>query len=155
MARSPTIEIRPAIADDLAVIVGLHEADSLGGHGDRWSPRTRGLYEAAFSAIADSPADALFVALHEGEVVGTFQLTLIPVLTGLGRRVARLGSVQVRADQRSRGIGAAMVEAAEREAARRGAALVELASNLARRDAHRFYERLGYAKSHAGFKKVL
>jgi hypothetical protein len=33
--------------------------------------------------------------------------------------------------------------------------MVQLSSNMARTDAHRFYERLGFAKSHFGFKMKL
>jgi hypothetical protein len=33
-----------------------------------------------------------------------------------------------------------------------GAALVQLTSDQARTDAHRFYERLGFVGSHRGFK---
>lgn len=34
----------------------------------------------------------------------------------------------------------------------RGCRLVQLTSNKTRTDAHRFYESLGYLKSHDGFK---
>ena len=64
-------------------------------------------------------------------------------------------AVQTRADMRGKGIGSAMMRfAIERgEASRR--ALVQLTSNKARHDAHRFYERLGFVQSHAGFKMKL
>jgi GNAT superfamily N-acetyltransferase len=45
-----------------------------------------------------------------------------------------------------------MIGYAIEEAKRRDCRLVQLTSNAARTDAHRFYERLGFAKSHAGFK---
>ena len=38
------------------------------------------------------------------------------------------------------------------ESARRGCALVQLTTDKSRADAHRFYERLGFAASHEGFK---
>ena len=40
----------------------------------------------------------------------------------------------------------------ERQANALGAALVQLTSDAARTEAHRFYERLGYVGSHVGFK---
>lgn len=149
------IAVREAEAADLEAIVRLHEADSLDGHGDAWTPESRPAYEAAFEAIRQSPYHLLFVATDPEGVAGTFQLALTPGLTGGGALRAKLESVQVRSDLRSRGIGAIMVAHAEAEARRRGARSVELSSNKKRADAHRFYERLGYARSHEGFKKML
>jgi hypothetical protein len=48
-----------------------------------------------------------------------------------------------------------MVAEAERLARAAGASLQELTSNLKRVDVHRFDERRGYARSHAGFKTLL
>jgi GNAT superfamily N-acetyltransferase len=64
-------------------------------------------------------------------------------------------AVQTRTDLRGQGIGAAMIEFCIAEAKRRGMRLVQLTSNAARRDAHRFYERLGFKPSHLGFKMAL
>jgi GNAT superfamily N-acetyltransferase len=41
------------------------------------------------------------------------------------------------------------------EARRRGCALVQLTTDKRRTDAHRFYERLGFAASHEGMKLLL
>ncbi len=62
-------------------------------------------------------------------------------------------AVQTRADLRGRGIGARMMDHAAEEARRLGAVKIRLSSNAARTDAHRFYERLGFSRSHAGFTK--
>ncbi len=159
MSAAPTegvdLAIREAGPADLEPIMRLHEEDSLGGHGDAWTPENRAAYEAAFAAIAASPDNSLYVAEMDGRVVGTFQLTFIPALTGRGGMRLRIGSVQVLAALRSKGIGARMIQFAEETARARGARGVELSSNKRRTDAHRFYERLGYAKSHEAFKKSL
>jgi GNAT superfamily N-acetyltransferase len=149
------ITVREARAEDLEAIVRLHEQDALGGHGDAWLPQTRAAYARAFAAIAASPDNTLYVAEADGTVVGTFQLTFIPSLTGRGALRARIEAVQVSSGLRSRGIGAQMMAFAEEAARARGAGLLELSSNKARTDAHRFYERLGFARSHEGFKKKL
>lgn len=147
--------IREARARDLEAVIRLHESDTIGGHGDVWNADTRPGYEAAFAQITASPFSTLFVAEHAGEIVGTFQITLIPTITGGGRPRAKVESVQVDAARRGMGIGAAMMAHAEGWARERGATFVELGSNKARKDAHRFYERLGYTASHEGFKKRL
>jgi GNAT superfamily N-acetyltransferase len=149
------ISIREARAEDLEVIIRLHEEDSLGSHGDAWLPETKPAYEAAFAAIAASPDNTLYVAESEGRVVGTFQLTLIPNLTGRGATRVKVESVKVSAALRSQGIGARMMAFAEEAARAGGARTMELTSNKRRTDAHRFYERLGFSKSHEGFKKSL
>lgn len=149
------VSLREARAGDLEAIVRLHAADTLGGHGDAWTDETAPVYAAAFARIVTSEDHALFVAEMAGEVVGTFQVTLVPCLVGRASTRVRIEAVQVRADVRSQGIGAAMIAFAEDWARREEAAFVELSSNAARHDARRFYERLGYVASHLGFKKRL
>ncbi|RDI60170.1 GNAT family N-acetyltransferase [Microvirga subterranea] len=147
--------IRQAGDEDLEAIIRLHEEDELGSHGDAWTPENRPAYEAAFEAITHSSDNELFVAVTGDEVVGTFQLTFIPNLTGRGALRVKVESVKVKAARRSQGIGAKMMEFAEKYARTRGAAMLELSSNKTRTNAHRFYERLGFARSHEGFKKRL
>ena len=79
------LQIREAQAADLEAIIRLHEEDELGGRGDAWTAENRDAYERAFAAIDKSPDNRLFVAIQDGEVVGTFQLTFIPNLTGRER----------------------------------------------------------------------
>jgi GNAT superfamily N-acetyltransferase len=150
-----TPHIREARLLDLPFIVRLYEADELGGHGDSWNDANRAAYEASFAAIRRSGDNAIFVAELDGEVVGVFQLTFVPTIAGRGSLRARLGGVQVAAALRSHGIGARMVAHAEEIARARGAASLELTSNGQRVDAHRFYERLGFRRSHQGFKMPL
>jgi GNAT superfamily N-acetyltransferase len=49
--------------------------------------------------------------------------------------------------RRGRAIGPRLVNAAEEALVASGCRLVEVTSNLARTDAHRFYERLGYERT--------
>jgi hypothetical protein len=46
----------------------------------------------------------------------------------------------------------ALIAFAIEEARRRDSALVQLTTDKSRHDAHRFYERLGFAASHEGMK---
>jgi GNAT superfamily N-acetyltransferase len=149
------IAIRPARRDDVPAIVALFAADELGGHGDSSDPALAPRYEAAFDRIAASPCDTLYVAQLGSEVVGTFQTTLTTSMTGQGRPILTIEAVQTRSDMRGRGIGAQMVRFAIDRARDADARLVQLMSNSARMDAHRFYLRLGFAQSHLGFKMKL
>lgn len=76
-------------------------------------------------------------------------------LTGRGSSAMIIEAVQTRADMRGQGIGALMIEFAIAEAKGRGLRLIQLTSNVIRKDAHRFYEMLGFKPSHLGFKMAL
>ena len=56
---------------------------------------------------------------------------------------------------RSRGIGAALVRAAEAALAAQGCYMVEVTSHMRRTEAHRFYERLGYDRTSVRLARML
>lgn len=147
-----TMQIREATENDLTAIVALFADDPLGGHGDTTDPQALPDYHAAFHRIAAAPNETLYVAELDAEVVGTFQTMVTTTLTARGSSNLIIEAVQTRADMRGRGIGAAMIEFAVEKARADGMRLVQLTSNAARKDAHRFYERLGFSPSHIGFK---
>ena len=149
------VKIRLAVASDLEGIIRVFMGDADVGHGDSWVPDNIPAYEQAFARIAESPDNLPFVATINDAVVGTFQVTLLPGLVGRGRLRAKFESVHVLPEYRGHGIGAQMIAHAIEVARARGAGIVELSSNKKRLAAHRFYERLGFAKSHEGFKLVL
>lgn len=149
------IEIRLAEREDVAAIAAMFAQDTLGGHGDSAEPADLPFYLAAFEQIAASCHDALFVAVISGEVAGTFQTTLITSMTGRGSTSLVIEAVHTRIDMRGQGIGEAMIRHAIEQGRARGVRLVQLMSNAARTDAHRFYSRLGFVQSHLGFKMKL
>jgi GNAT superfamily N-acetyltransferase len=149
------IIVRSAEAADLESIIRVYMGDADIGHGDSWTPERVPAYQRAFARIMESPDNLLFVATLDGAVIGTFQVTILPGLVGGGRLRAKFESVHVLPDHRGHGIGAKMIAHAIEVAKSRGAAIVELSSNKKRLAAHRFYERLGFARSHEGFKLVL
>lgn len=150
-----TVHIREATENDLKALVALFADDPIGGHGDTTDPSVLPAYRAAFLRIADSPNETLYVAELDGEVVGTFQTMVTTTLTARGASAMIIEAVQTRADMRGRGIGASMIDFAIEKARHSGMRLVQLTSNAARKDAHRFYERLGFTPSHIGFKMKL
>jgi GNAT superfamily N-acetyltransferase len=149
-----SVILRRALPEDLSAIVGLLADDSIGAsRGDADRPEDRPVYERAFAAIDADPAQQLLVATSlRGEVLATMQLTVIPGLARVGASRLQIEAVRVRSDHRSRGIGGAMIRWAVHNALSLGAQLVQLTSDAARVDAHRFYERLGFTASHVGFK---
>lgn len=149
------LAFRAARISDLPAIIALHEADELGGHGDAWTEENRPAYQRAMEALLDDPREYVLVVEHKGVLVGSMIATLLVELSGRARPHVVFRSIQIDARYRGRGIGAAMMAHAEDDARRRGASVAELTSSRKRTDAHRFYDRLGYAQSHLGFKKKL
>ncbi|MBY5552495.1 GNAT family N-acetyltransferase [Rhizobium leguminosarum] len=149
------LNIREARKDDLPALVAMFAADALGGHGDTTDREAFPDYVRAFVAIEASPDQTLYVAERRGEVVGTFQTMVTTSLTGRGSSAMIIEAVQTRADMRGQGVGGLMIEFAIAEAKGRGIGRVALTSNAVRKDAHRFYERLGFKPSHLGFKMAL
>ena len=89
---------------------------------------------------------AVLVAELDGAVVGCLSTSAMRVLHRPAP-VGRISMMVVDETWRSRGIGAALVRAAERALAAQGCYMVEVTSHVRRTEAHRFYERLGYDKS--------
>ena len=112
---------------------------------------------AYWAAVVETRARRgdVLVAELDGEVVGVCQVMVFPHFQHTGAWCCELESVHVRADRRSRGVGAQMVLAAEELARARGCYRMQLTSRLVRIDAHRFYERNGYEATSVGFKKLL
>jgi len=147
------VVLRRAEAGDIPAIVGLLAADQLGATRDGVNTaEDLAAYQAAFRAIDTDPAHLLLVAQAERQLAGTLQLSFIPGLARRGALRAQIEAVRVHESYRSHGLGAAMMSWAVEEARRRGCGLVQLTTDKARPDAHRFYERLGFVASHEGMK---
>ncbi|MEW2045575.1 GNAT family N-acetyltransferase [Streptomyces sp. NBC_00377] len=147
------LEIRAAVADDLPAIVAMLADDPLGAK--RESPDDLSPYLAALERLSADPNQRLVVAVREGRVVGTLQLTIVPGLSRRGATRSIIEGVRVHADERGSGLGTRFIEWAIEESRRENCRLVQLTSDTARTDAHRFYERLGFVASHVGFKLQL
>ncbi|AZK94545.1 MULTISPECIES: GNAT family N-acetyltransferase [Streptomyces] len=148
-----TFSIRLAVRDDIAAIVAMLADDALGA--TRESPDDLTPYRSAYERLENDPNQLLVVADRGGEVVGTLQLTIIPGLSRKGSTRSVIEGVRVHSSARGQGLGARLIEWAVDESRRQGCQLVQLTSDSARTDAHRFYEGLGFTGSHVGFKLQL
>lgn len=147
---------RATTADADAVIALLADDPISAARGDVASDADRPAYTAALDEILAEPSNDLLVVELDGLIVGTLQLTSIPGMARRGARRLLVEAVRVRSDLRSSGIGSAVMRWVGDDAAPAlGAAMVQLTSDAARTEAHRFYERLGYVGSHRGFKLTL
>lgn len=147
------IGIRPAVVDDIPAIVAMLADDALGA--SRESPDDLAPYLAAYERLQSDPNQFLVVAVRGDMVVGTLQLTVIPGLSRRGSTRSIIEGVRVHGSERGQGLGQQLIEWAVEESRRQDCQLVQLTSDAARPDAHRFYERLGFVGSHIGFKLQL
>ena len=145
--------IREATPADLPTILAMLAEDTIPANRetDPADPR----YRAAFDAIAADPNQLLAAAEIDGRVVGTLQLSFLPGLSFRGAWRGQIEAVRIASDLRGRRYGEQLIAWAVDRCRERDCFLVQLTSSSARTDAHRFYERLGWAKSHTGFKLKL
>jgi ribosomal protein S18 acetylase RimI-like enzyme len=141
----PALRIRPADAVDGEAIAPL-------------------LADLGYKATADSLADRIgrhsrmgepvLVAKLGGRLVGCLTWHVVPVIHR-PRPVGRITFLVVAAEARRKGIGRALVEAAEAKLRQRDCGLMEVTSNTKLRAAHAFYRRLGFERTSYRFARPL
>jgi len=149
------IAFRRATRADIPAIVAMLADDPLGAAREDASAPEAPAYQDAFAAIDADPNQFLAVMTDGGTVVGTLQLTLIPGLSRKGALRGQIEAVRVAAGRRGEGLGRRLFDWAIAECRARGCATVQLTTDKSRTGAHRFYDRLGFAASHIGYKLAL
>jgi GNAT superfamily N-acetyltransferase len=145
--------IRRAVEADVREIVALLADDPLGAA--RESPDNLTPYLAAFRRIDADPNQFLAVMERSHVVIGTLQLSFINGLSRRGATRVQIEAVRISSQERGGGLGTKLIAWAIEEARSRGCVLVQTTSDRSRTNAHRFYERLGFEHTHAGFKLML
>jgi GNAT superfamily N-acetyltransferase len=129
------IEIRDARDEDVPAIAGLMV--TLGYPTQPEEMRSR------LAAIAGHPDYRTLVAVEDSRVVGMLGL-LFARYYERSAVYARIVALSVAPGAKRRGVGSALVDAADSLARTRGAFALALSSGNHRGDAHAFYERLGF-----------
>jgi GNAT superfamily N-acetyltransferase len=104
--------------------------------------------------LPSSQASRCVVAQAEDEVIGVMSMELIPYFP-TGSTICRVTSLVVSSRHRGRGIGEKLMAAAATFAREHGCSGIEVTSADRRVDAHRFYERLGFARTGPRFFQTL
>jgi len=148
-----TVTLRPAKREEVPAIVAMLADDGLGrGREAASDPK---IYYDAFDEMAKEPNNRLLVAEQDGALVGTLQITFIRGLSRKGAKRAQIEAVRVASSHRGKGLGHDIFTAAIALARQEGCSLVQLTTDKARGDAHRFYAQLGFVASHEGMKLAL
>lgn len=150
-----SLTYRRAVEADLPFIVRLLTEDAVRVTDDRPDEPFHPRYVAALRELEADPNQMMMVAVLDEDTVGTIQLTFIPGIAALGTKRCLVEAVHISPAHRGKGLGSEMIRWAIEQARERGCGMVQLTSNKKRLDAHRFYERLGFLRSHEGFKYYL
>ena len=149
------IKFRRATREDLPEIVRMLSDDFLGRARERYENPLPESYIKAFEEIEADKNNELIVAEKDGAIVGTLQITFTPSISFQGGKRATVESVRVDEKYRGQGIGKELMKWAIERARAENCFAVQLTTNAERRDAHRFYENLGFTGSHLGMKLYL
>jgi GNAT superfamily N-acetyltransferase len=144
--------VRAAVRHDLRRLVELLSQLSLDRPREDLSNPIRPAYHSALEAVLGDEKQTILVAELDGRVAGMACLIIVPNLSHVGRPYAMIEDVVVDAGVRGRGIGDALTQRAIEMAKEAGCYKLSLTSNVARTDAHRFYERLGFKATHVGYR---
>jgi GNAT superfamily N-acetyltransferase len=106
---------------------------------------------AQLARIRQYPDYALYVAVEDGRVVGTFALLIMDNLMHRGAPSGIVEDVGVLPELRGHGIGKQMMQHAMALCAKRGCYKLVLSSNAKRTDAHAFYASLGFTQHGLSF----
>src|SRR5438128_3449293 len=107
--------------------------------------------EMRMEAIRVNKNYATFVAVSKGKVCGMIG-TFTCYTYEHNSPSARILALVVSEKMRGRGVGRALIDAAEKDLARKNISRIAVNTRFERKDAHEFYEKLGYTKN--GFRLV-
>lgn len=144
----PALAIRPAVADDLAAVLGLYR------HLQPEDPvLPAGEAQAAWERLLAHPGVTVFVgALPDGTLAASCTLVVIPNLTRAARPYALIENVVTDAAHRQKGHGRAVLQAAAASAWAAGCYKVMLLTGSKRPETLRFYANAGFEQSKTGFQ---
>jgi GNAT superfamily N-acetyltransferase len=104
--------------------------------------------------IATDERYRTFVAVCDGNVCGMIGTLTYPSIEH-NDPSGRIVELVILRTMRRRGIGRALIATVEKDFAQRGISRIALNTQLAREDAHKFYESLGYERNGWRFVKQL
>jgi len=144
------VEIRPARREDLAAILALYADLETDGQ-----VLDLPAAESIFARMQQYPNYAVYVAVAEGQIVGSFELLIMDNLAHVGAPSGIVEDVVVHPAWRGQGIGKQMMAFALQQCRQAGCYKLALSSNRKREAAHRFYEALGFEKHGYSFVACL
>jgi GNAT superfamily N-acetyltransferase len=138
--------IREASEEDIEALAGLMT--------DLGYPTSTGDMSRRLEEISTDPSYGTLIAERDGRVLGMAGIHLEHTYEADGS-CARVMALVVGSEHRGRGVGRALISAAEDWAREKGARDVMLTTHKRRAGAHRFYRQMGYEATGYRFYKEL
>lgn len=144
------ITIRQATIDDISGILSLYRQPEMDGQSTISEARakelfhTMALYPSYHFYVAYVDKQAKEETSEDIQLVGVFGLLVMDNFGHQGAPSAVIEGVCVAEHSQGQGIGKVMMQAAHDICRDAGCYKMTLSSNLRRKDAHRFYENLGF-----------
>ena len=132
--------IRIAVDEDLSDILELYSQPDI----DNKQVLDINEAKAIFNKMKLYPDYHVYVAEIDGKIVGTFALAIMDNLAHMGSKSGLIEHVVVSQPLQGQGIGKQMMKFAIEICKEKSCYKACLSSNLKRKDAHRFYENIGF-----------
>lgn len=136
-----SLDIRPATEADIPAILALYCQAGL----DK-EPMPLDAAIAQWRIICAYPHYAIYVAIQNNQIVGTFALLIMENLIHGGQSSGIVESVAVHPAYQGQGIGKAMMQNAMMQCQMHNCYKLTISANAIRTHAHQFYETLGFQK---------
>jgi GNAT superfamily N-acetyltransferase len=104
-----------------------------------------------FNRITNYPNYKIYVAEADQKVLGTFCLLIMDKLSHMGAKSGIVDDVVVHPDWQGKGIGKNLMRFAMDQCKKTECYKLMLSSNIKRKPAHQFYEKLGFMKHSYSF----
>lgn len=142
MPPSTSRVVRTTTTDDLPALLDLYRQAGF-GTGAMDLDRAR----AMLARIESYPDYRIYVVTENGgAALGTYVLLIMDNIAHDGRPLAIVEQVVVTQEQKGKGLGKFMMHHAMDEARKTGCYKLQLSSHTRFKDAHAFYDRLGFTR---------
>ena len=138
------MQIDPATASDIPALCNL--LNQLFEQEVEFSPDLVAQQRGLVMIIENPQIGAILVARQDTQIIGMVNL-LYTVSTALGARVALLEDMVIEKNQRGKGVGSRLLDAALEFAQQHGCRRITLLTDAVNTDAQRFYQRQGFSLS--------
>ena len=132
--------IRIAKEEDLPEILALYSQPDMNDGQVLTADEAKIVYDK----IKSYPDYCVYVAEKDGKILGTFALAVMDNLSHMGNKFGVIESVAVSQPFQGQGVGRQMMMSAIEMCKEKSCYKVCLSTNLKRRNAHKFYESLGF-----------